>query len=263
MILGSSALICGSLVSLDQAWYRQYERSAFHFFDDGDEWRGMDKLGHFFSAYTTAGWGQGMFRWAGAPPVVSRWVGGSLGWAFLAGVEVLDGFSEGWGFSGWDMLANTGGSLLFIGQDALWNEQRIRVKFSAHLTDFAPQRPDLLGNTPPERILKDYNGQTLWLSCSPDVLGRIGVCERLPWLNAAFGFGADGMISARETLADGSTDAQRLAQYYLSLDVDLRRIPTKSTFVRTVLDVLNCVKFPAPAVEWDSRGVCRGHWLYF
>lgn len=264
--IGSAALITGALIGLDQAWYSAYDRTAFHVFNDGDEWRGMDKLGHFFSAYTTAQWGHGMFRWAGADDALSTWVGGSLGWAFLAGVEVLDGTSSGWGFSPWDMVANTAGTGMFIAQQRAWQEQRFRLKWSAHLTDLAQERPDLLGEGSSERLLKDYNGQTYWLSVSPTAFfpGEVHVWPA--WLNVAVGYGADGMVSAR---ADGTSEGTdpvptcRRSQFYLSVDLDLHRIPTRSPFVRTVLDVLNCVKIPAPALEAGSDGRWKGHWFYF
>ena len=73
----------------------------------------------------------------------------------MTGVEVLDGTSSGWGFSGWDMVANTAGAGLFIGQDIGWGEQRLRLKLSSHLTDYAAMRPELLGEAPAERVLKD------------------------------------------------------------------------------------------------------------
>lgn len=258
---GSAALISGAWVGLDQAWYAQYERGSFHGFNDGAEWRGMDKLGHAFSAYTTAEWGHGMFRWAGAKPGTARWVGGSLGWLFLAGVEVLDGYSEGWGFSGWDLVANTSGTLLFIGQDALWGEQRARLKFSAHLSGYAHLRPDLLGEGLAERILKDYNGQTLWLSLSPRLAGWQP--DRQRWyacLNLAIGYGAQGMTTA---LADATAPCdRRSSRVLLSPDIDLRRIQTRKKWLRTTLDVLNCVKFPMPAVEFRDGGI-RAHAVYF
>lgn len=264
--IGSAVLISGALVGLDRAWYSDYDRTPFHVFNDGDEWRGMDKSGHFFSVYTTAQWGYGMFKWAGASEKLSTWVGGSLGWAFLAGVEVLDGTSAAWGFSPWDMVANTAGAGLFMAQQCAWGDQRIRLKWSGHLTGYATQRPDLLGDGLSERLLKDYNGQTYWLSASPVSFRSPGPHVWPAWLNLAMGYGAEGMVSARpdEALDDqgpGSMNAR--SQFYLSFDMDLHRIPTRNSLVRTVLDVLNCVKFPAPALEVGSDGSWKGHWLYF
>jgi hypothetical protein len=55
----------------------------------------------------------------------------------------------------------------------------------------------------------------------------------------------------------------QVRQYFLSADVDLERIPTKSKGLRTLLLVLNCVKVPLPALEFRSDGRVLAHGLYF
>jgi len=259
LVVGTAA----SFIALDRAWYSGYDRSPFHFFNDGAEWLQMDKTGHFFSTYTLGSWSNAMLRHCGMQERRARWVGGSVGLVLLTGVEILDGTSAGWGFSAWDMVANVGGASLFIGQDALWGEQRIRPKLSAHLTDFAAQRPDLLGSGLADRILKDYNGLTLWLSGNVNSLTG---CDALPpWLNVAVGYGAEGMITAMEpTYPETSPANERwYRQFYLSPDIDLTRVKTRSKALRTVFFVLNSIKIPAPALEVRSTGKVVGHWLYF
>jgi len=247
-------------IALDQAWYAHYERSPLHGFDDSDEWMQMDKAGHVYSAYTLGNWGHAAVARCGASPALARWAGGSLGLVFLTGVELLDGTSTGWGFSWSDMAANVGGTTLFIGQDALWGEQRIQAKFSAHHTDYAAQRPDLLGTGIVERYLKDYNGQTIWLSANMDRFAP-GVVPQ--WLNLAVGYGAEGMTSAVPMEGDAGSGVTSYRQLYLSPDIDLTRIHTRSKCLRTVLFVLNSIKIPAPALEFRSNGQVVGHWLYF
>lgn len=196
----------------------------------------------------------------GASRRTARWAGGTLGLVFLTGVELLDGTSAGWGFSWWDMAANVSGTALFIGQDAGWGEQRLVMKFSAHHTGYAAQRPDLLGTGTIERYLKDYNGQTIWLSANID---RFATGVSPDWLNLAVGYGAEGMTSAETTDAEGLGAAEPYRQFYLSPDIDLTRIRTRSKFLRTTLFVLNSIKIPAPAIEFRSDGNVVGHWLYF
>ena len=75
-------------------------------------------------------------------------------------IEVLDGFSYGWGASSGDLIANTTGSLFAIGQALKWNEQRIQLKYSYKPSEWADMNPEKLGNNHLERALKDYNGQT-------------------------------------------------------------------------------------------------------
>ncbi|MGV9012010.1 MAG: DUF2279 domain-containing protein [Flavobacteriales bacterium] len=250
---GTVAFAAGSLIALDQTWYVGYERTAFHGFDDGNEWFQVDKLGHANSTYQLGRAGQAAFRWAGFSRTASTWLGGSVGLLYLTGIEYLDGYSSAWGFSGWDMVANGAGTGLFIGQQLGWNEQRILLKWSAHPTDFAAQRPKVLGSTIPERLLKDYNGSTVWLSANPNSFGWKGMPV---WLNFSVGMGAEGMLHA-----EGDPGAYR--QWYLAPDVAFSRIPTKSKFVHTVFFLLDALKMPAPTLELRSTGGIRGHWLYF
>lgn len=251
--IGSGAIIAGTLIGLDQAWYGQYARTSFHFFDDGCEWQGLDKVGHGFATYTVGRWGNGLLRWCGVPRKTALWAGGTLGLVYLSAVEYMDGHSEGWGFSTWDMLSNVAGTGLFIGQELEWRDQRMKLKYSAHLTPFAKERPALLGEGLSERILKDYNGSTYWLSANLHAFGWKGMPV---WVNMAAGYGAEGMVQA--DAAPG-----QVRQYFLSADVDLERIPVKSKVLRTALLVLNCVKVPLPALEFRSDGHVLVHGLYF
>ena len=255
IVLGAG--LVGTMVLLDQAWYADYDRAPMHTFDDSREWLQMDKGGHLFSAYQLGRVGHAVMARCGTSNRKATWIGGSLGWVYLAGIEVLDGTSEAWGFSWSDMAANTVGAGLFIGQQFLWEEQRIQVKLSSHPTSYAPLRPDLLGSGFAEELLKDYNGHTFWLSGN---LHAFLPESRLPrWLNVAVGYGAEGMLSAHEPPGgDG-----RFRQLYLSPDVDLTRIHTKSKLLRTTLFLLNGFKFPLPALELQEGGMLRGHWVYF
>lgn len=260
--IGLGAAMAGTLVLLDQAWYADYDRAAFHTFDDSGEWLQMDKGGHFFNVYQMGRFGHVLFARCGTSRKASIWAGGSLGLLFLTGVEVLDGTSAEWGFSWSDMAANTAGTAVFIGQELLWDEQRIQVKLSSHPTDYARLRPDLLGEGLAEEVLKDYNGHTFWLSAN---LKSFMPQSRLPdWLNVSVGYGAEGMISAfpLEPL-DGVAQDHRYRQYYLAPDLDLTRIKSRSKVVRTALFILNGIKVPMPTLEFQGTGKVVGHWLYF
>ncbi len=250
---GTAAFATGSLIALNEAWYKGHDRTTFHGFDDGDEWYQVDKLGHAHSSYQLGRAGHAAFRWAGLNEKVSTWVGGSVGLLYLTGIEYLDGHSSAYGFSGWDMAANGAGAALFIGQQLGWQEQRILMKWSAHPTDFAAQRPDVLGSTLSEQLLKDYNGTTVWLSANPHAFGW----KSMPvWLNFSAGMGAEGMLNARSN--PGS-----YRQFYLAPDIAFSRIPTRSKFMRTLFFMLDALKMPTPAIEFRSYGDVRGHWLYF
>jgi hypothetical protein len=111
----------------------------------------------------------------------------------------------------------------------------------------------LLGNSNTEQLLKDYNGQTYWLSVNP--ASFIKKQNRFPkWLNIAFGYGANGMIGASQnaTVFDKNGNSivfKRYRQGYLSLDVDFTKVKTKSRVLNSILSFVNCVKIPFPNLE--------------
>lgn len=263
IVIAESVLAAGALVGLNQLWYADYPQSNFHFTNDNSEWLQMDKLGHSFSSYHLGRFGSEMLQWSGASKKNQLIYGAGLGFAFLTAVEVLDGYSSEWGASTGDVIANASGTALYISQELLWKEQRITPKFSFHTTQFAAYRPDVLGRSLSEQILKDYNGQTYWLSTN---LYSFSKGSKIPkWLNLAIGYGANGMVSGNiENNPQNSTQkVERFRQFYLSFDVDLTKIETKSHFLKTIFSVFNTIKIPAPTIEYSANEGLKGHWLYF
>jgi hypothetical protein len=244
-----------SLTYLATVWYKPYSTGRFHFFNDNDEWLQMDKAGHLYSSYQTSRLVMDAAEWACADRKQKIIAGSAFAAGYLTVIEVLDGFSSGWGFSWTDEAANIGGTAISALQEGIWNEQRLLLKFSYQPTSYAAQNPKLLGNTPESRLLKDYNGQTYWLSFSPNVL--FGIKNRFPgWLNLAIGYGATGMTGARYDSGDPLTAPllPRSRQIFLSLDLDLCRIKTRSKFLRSLFSVVNILKIPAPAVGFNNQG---------
>ena len=251
-----------TLVGLNQLWYADYPRSKFQTINDADEWLQMDKLGHVFSSYQLGKVGADVLNWSGASKKDQLIYGATLGFTFLTAVEILDGFSAEWGFSWSDMAANAAGTGLYVGQELLWQEQRILLKYSFHQTSYASQRPETLGDGFLEEMLKDYNGQTYWLSAN---LNSFFKSSKLPkWLNIAFGYGADGMLTGKNETVDNFFISQnRQRQYYLSLDVDLSKIKTNSRFLRSLFDVFNTIKVPFPTLELNDKNGLKFHYIYF
>jgi hypothetical protein len=258
-IVISEAVIGGTtLIGLNQLWYADYPHSNFHFINDNAEWLQMDKMGHFFSTYQLGSLGANALKWSGASRKSQLLYGATLGVVFMSVVEVFDGYSSQWGYSVGDELANISGAGLYVSQELLWKEQRIIPKVSYHATSYAAQNPAVLGSNFQEQILKDYNGQTYWLSAN---MYSFTKWKPMPkWLNLAFGYGAEGMLSGNPSSADL---VDRYRQFYLSLDVDLTKIQTKSHFVKTLCTVFNTLKIPAPTIEIKGNGGFVFHYLYF
>jgi uncharacterized protein YfiM (DUF2279 family) len=267
VVAGQSVVSIGSLVVLNEVWYKPYPRVTFQTFNDNDEWLQMDKVGHMMTAAYLGQIGLETFKWAGVSNKKAALYGSSVGLLYLTGLEILDGTSAQWGFSWGDMAANALGYGITGTQAYFWNEQRIKLKFSAHLSPYAQYRPNLLGSTTPERLLKDYNGQTYWLSCNLKSL-FFGKIEKFPrWLNLALGYGAEQMLSGTPDAAfcDGNplcNDIQRYRQWYFSVDADLSKITYKRKWAEAIFGTFGFIKFPAPTLEWNKNGI-RGYWFYF
>ncbi len=268
IVLGTeAALYAASMTGLYFAWYADYPQSKFHFYNDNGEWLQMDKIGHGTTSYLVGFYGYELLRHAGLDERRSIWYGGTLGLIFLTSVEVFDGFSDGWGFSWGDMAANTLGSAMFIGQQLLWHEQRVTLKYSFHTTEFPDYRPNLLGSNLIQQTIKDYNGQTYWASFNIKSLFLNKESKFPAWLNIAVGYGATGMTGAFDNTLEHNGEPiphyDRVRQLYLSPDIDFTRIPTNNKFLKYTFKVLNIFKMPLPAIEYNSKGDFAWHWIYF
>lgn len=246
---------------LYSTWYRDYPLGKFHFFNDVEEWRQMDKIGHLGSGYYLSRLGSGLFRWTGLPGKKADAFGALAAVTFMSTIEVFDGFAVEWGFSTWDFAANGGGVALFLAQQRLWDEQRISIKFSYHDDPIADYRPEVLGTALADRVLKNYNGQTYWLSFNLSAFSRQ---SGLPtWLNMAFGYGAGGMLSSTGSGDFIQPGFKSYRQFYLSPDIEWSRIPTRSGFLKTFFKVISFIKLPAPALEFREGGRWIVHGLHF
>jgi hypothetical protein len=266
VISAEGTLYLGTLGGLYFAWYKGYSHSSFHFFNDNNEWMQMDKCGHATTAYYISSIGYNSYRWSGLSNTQSALYGGLLGMAYMLNIEILDGFSSEWGFSPGDFTANTVGTLLFVGQQLGWKEQRFALKYSFHQTKYADYRPDQLGDNLIQNMVKDYNGHSYWLSAN--IASFLPKTTKFPkWLNVAVGYEAEGMTGAVSN--PDSVNHQVLPQFtryrkfYLSMDVDLTRIPTHSKTMKALLTIFSFIKIPSPTIEYNTLGKFKFHPFYF
>ncbi|MEJ7611430.1 MAG: DUF2279 domain-containing protein [Ferruginibacter sp.] len=262
-----------AMVGLYAAWYKDYPQSNFHIFNDGAEWLQMDKIGHVYSAYASSRASMELWRWTGISRKKRILLGGFSGAFYQTAIETLDGFSAEWGWSWGDFAANVAGSSLLVAQEFAWNEQRIQFKWSFHKKSYTdPQlnarSKELFGTGKPERFLKDYNGQTYWLSAN---LRSFMPQSRLPrWFQVAVGTGVEGLFGARgnyDADKNGSVtfsrpEIQRYRQWYLAPDIDLTKIKTRKKGIKMALNILSIVKFPTPSLEYSKKGFSV-NWLHF
>jgi hypothetical protein len=226
----------------------------------------MDKIGHLTTAASLGEFAYGLNRWTGLEREKAIWMGGGSALLYLTTIEVFDGFSKEWGASTGDIVGNTAGAAFFVAQQLAWDEQRFLLKFSFYPSTYAKYNPEKLGRNILQNSLKDYNAQTYWLSSN--IRSFLGKESKFPgWINVALGYSGDGMLGAKSNPAvlDGESLPyyKRQSQYLLSLDVDLRRIKTRSDLLKLVFHCLGFVKLPFPALEYSSGGTFRFYYLYY
>jgi hypothetical protein len=90
------------------------------------------------------------------------------------------------------------------------------------------------------------------------------------WLNIALGYGAGNLFGGFENkwqidqhVFDLNTTNPRFSQFYIGLDYNLTKIKTRNHFIKSALSVLDIVKWPAPALEINTKGEFIFHLIFF
>lgn len=263
-IVTETVLYSGLISGLGFVWYKDAERVPFHLYKDGKGYLQMDKMGHAYGAYVESYLCYKWLRSAGVSKNKSLLFGGTMGIVMQTPIEVFDGLYENWGFSWSDMVANTAGSVLLMGQEIIFDRQYLQYKFSFQRSEYADQANGYLGDNTLESLFYDYNGHTYWLSTN---LNNFIHHDRVPdWLNIAVGYSANGMFGEFENRTSwrgvSIPETERTRQFLLSPDIDWTKIPTNSKLLKDVFTALNFIKFPAPAFEINSKGKMKGYWIY-
>jgi len=249
-IVSETVFYIGGMSYLQFIWYKDHERVPFHFYNDNAGYLQVDKFGHAFGAYLESYIGYHWLRRAGVSKNKSLLFGGTLGFILQAPIEIFDGIYEGWGFSWGDILANTAGAGLLVGQELLFDDQVFKYKFSLSPSGYAPMANGYLGNNIWEYLFYDYNSHTYWLSGNAN---RFIFKDKLPdWFNIAVGYSANGMYGEFEnrTWYRGVVipETERYRQFLFSLDIDWTKIRTSSSFLNAVLKAMAFIKLPFPAI---------------
>ncbi|SRR5258708_702815 len=256
-----------SLLWLSATWYTSY--ISFHFFNDLFEWEYLDKLGHFFASfyfslflYQTFGDHQNLNR-----SLRKKWICFS-GFVLLLPIEILDGFSVNYGASPADLLANGFGSFFCYGYVSYKIISSVIPKFSFHATAFSLMRPELLGSTFAQQTLKDYNGQTYWLSIDLNSILNRKVFPS--WLMLTIGYGAEGLLGGHDNVwqdaGRNTTDHSgivRTKRLFISVDLNAFALMSKNKVFNYLFAPFVLLKFPAPAIEINMERGIIFHPFYF
>ena len=269
LIVGESLVYTSSMTGLYFLWYKDEFGNGFHSFNDWKEWQQMDKFGHFTTAFILAELSCKAYSWTGVDWRKANKIAFLQSMLFMTSLEVLDGFSTGWGFSWSDMGFNLVGASLSYYKNSGYKPLQLIPKFSFEKSEMAQWRPDLLGNNFPSRMMKDYNAQNYWLSINYNSKTK----ATDSWTNGiclSVGYGAQGMTGGSDNVLineQGITvpEFQRFRQWYISLDYDWTKLPAYKNgnrFFKGLCNGLNIFKFPFPALEL-SRGKVFMNWTSY
>lgn len=239
-------------------WYTE-ETTVFHSLDLAEDWgkyQQMDKFGHFADAYFTSDLSGKIYRWSGMSGNTSVWLGALTGWAWMLEIELNDAFMADWGFSWGDMLANTAGSAFYVLQQFNYDLLGgIHPKFSWHKSE---AWKEMRYNTDPKALIEDYEGLTFWVTVNPHHYfpndWKKTYPEWLAPLGLAFG------VSAKDI---GINPWGGYKEYFVGLDVDLRKLPIWGDLGLTkfIVSEINFLRLPLPVIRFSSQGTWVG--FYF
>ena len=250
-----------SFIGLNELWYKDFPQSNFHFFNDSKEWMQMDKFGHAFSSYQLGRNFYNSLQTSDSNRNKNIFLGGASGLIYLTGIEILDGKSAQWGFSNSDMIANTFGYFLFASQEYFLQDQIISLKFSYQKSTFADMRPETFGRNFQQRVLKDYNGQTYWLS-APLSLNRSNTKRFMRWLCISIGYSINENLYADNNI-NSVNNFHATREFFFSFDADLNRIEWRRKWMKKIASVINFIKIPSPTIGIRSDGKVKVYPVYF
>ena len=264
-LAAEGVVLSGAILYLKHEWYHDKKRVPFHFYNDFKGWNQVDKLGHFYVSYLESNVGYSILKKFKFSEKKALYFGGFQGLILETPIEFFDAYHQGWGFSVSDLVANTLGSVFFIMQQKIFNEQLIKPKLSFSKSIYASEANGLLGKKSLiSQFVYDYNAYTYWFSFSPNKIFKF---KKVPkWLNLAIGYGANGMLGEFENKSmykgEEIPSFKRYRQFYLSLDIDFSKIRTKSRFVNKIFDGLSYIKIPLPTLELSNKKM-KGYFFYF
>jgi VanZ family protein len=258
---GISTVYISGLAALNQVWYKNEQAASFKFHNDLRDWNQMDKAGHFWTAFHLSRLSSQGLSLAGTSHSRAAITGSVAGFLLLAPIEIFDGYSPTYGASVSDLAANAAGSAFFAWQELLWKEIRIMPKFSYRSSQYPQLRPETFGKNFAEQLLKDYNGQTYWLSFN--ISSFTATSGKFPqWLNLALGYGSTGMLygNPKQNSAAMYVSQRRL---YVSPDIDFSKLRTKSKLLKTAFHLVNAFKIPLPAIELTGSKGIKTHLIMY
>ena len=256
LLIMHSALIGSNVFLLNQYYYKDKSKIELHFKKDLNGSGMIDKYSHGLFSYQFTRLSNESFKWSGTDYKTSLIYSNVFGVTMLTIKEFLDGVTEDSGWSWYDFSSNFIGAGLYTGQELLWKKQRIQPKFSYNESKINNYLTESSYDTS-ERFLKNYEAHTYWLSFN---INSFLKTEYIPnWLNFSLGYSVNGFLKPK----DQSIINEKYKSYYISIDIDLTEIKTRSHFLKTIFSILNMIKIPAPTLQFSTNKTSKAYLFYF
>ncbi len=224
-----------------KGWWDE-EGSHFHFENDFDYAKNIDKLGHFSSGVLMGELFYEGYRWSGVSEFKSYLFAGLSAMSTHIAIDVKDGFAPEWGFSIFDVMAGSLGGFLPMAERYVPLFKYIDLKWSYWINSDVYYE-----NTDTGVFTDDYPNHTYWCSFKIERMLPAAARKYYPdWLAIAAGIGVDDVIFHKGL---GKHPKGGSYEVYLALDYDLEAFRPQSRWARTLIKYLNYIKFPAPTVQ--------------
>lgn len=255
-----AGFVIGDAIGFSKIADMQYntETSSFHFHEfrrDIQEYKQMDKIGHFVEAYFISYLSSKIYRWSGFSAKKSILFGSLTGLLWMTQIEVTDGFFKAWGFSYIDYTMN----ILGAGYSALQQLYPEQLKAYRFKVSYWPSEAykNKEYSTVSQSMLDDYEGFTWWFAVNlHDAMPKRWQNSYPKWLapwGLSVGYGV-------QNIAKDIFSGQR--EIFIGLDFDITKIPTgDSGVLKFTKDMLNFVHLPLPAVRITPSVIFYG--FYF
>ncbi len=242
------------------------ETGPFHFYEDIQYALWVDKFGHFYGGYSTSYvFTEGLIT-SGLSWEMSNIIGSVLGLGYMSYIEVLDGYSKGFGFSPSDFYADVLGSGFFLAQYYFPILQNFNPKFMYVNPDWVDEKH----RVPHESFIDDYSTQTFWMTINIQNLFGGVVKEYVPdWLELAIGYTAYSLCDPYNPECDPKV-SQKVSdaawgnrKIIISIDYNIvKLLPDGHPFWNWFKQNFKLFKLPSPAIEIGINGRPRYYLVY-
>lgn len=247
----SRATVGGVAVAGNVALYEYFKRAwwngqpAPHMWlnwEKNEPFREMDKFGHAWGGYHLSRIGSELLGGACVSRTKAVWWSAAYAAAFQLQIELWDGKQAAYGFSPFDLVANTAGASYAVAQQYVPALRSIKPTISYSRTLASKRYGRAQGSQ--LRPTTDYSGQTYWLSVDMDEMLPDAAARWWPgFLRASVGHSITDYVDPNT-----GRGLWGRREFVLTLDVDPEKLPGQNHLWRRAKHELSYYHFPAPAL---------------